>query len=47
MIHIKSIYYGVHESTDYTVSIQIYLDKAIFEEKHFPTPDIRLDANDE
>ena len=29
------------------MSIQIYLDKAIFEEKHFRTPDIRLDANDE
>ena len=46
MLHLRSIYFGAHGSSDYNASFQIYIVKAIFEEKQSLTPNFKFDDTD-
>src|SRR6266496_2417162 len=46
MIHLRSIYFGSHGSSDYKCSLQIIIAKAIFQEKKNITPDFTFDGSD-
>ena len=46
MIHLRSIYFGSHGTSDYNCSIQINIAKAIFHEKQNITPDFNFDDSD-
>ena len=46
MIHIKSLYFGTHGSSDYNCSLQINIAKAIFKGKQNIIPDFILDDTD-
>ena len=39
MIHLRSIYFGSHGTSDYNCSLQLYIVKAIFQEKQDLIPD--------
>jgi len=49
MIHLRSIYYGSHGSTEYNASFQIHIVKAIFEEKpsNIPNFDNEYEEDDD
>src|SRR6266496_6114970 len=46
MIHLRSIYFGAHGSSDYKCSLQIIIAKAIFKEKQNIVPDFTFDGSD-
>jgi len=46
MIHLRSIYFGSHGTSDYNCSLQISIAKAVFEVKENLTPDFNLDDSE-
>src|SRR6266496_4293363 len=46
MIHLRSIYFGSHGTSDYNSSLQISIAKAIFQEKKNITPEFNFDDSD-
>src|SRR6266581_8136785 len=46
MIHLRSIYFGAHGTSDYNCSLQINIAKAIFKEKQNIVPDFTSDGSD-
>jgi len=47
MIHVRSLYFGAHGSTDYNCSLQINLAQAIFKETQSNIPAMSIDSEEE
>src|SRR5882757_4538339 len=47
MIHVRSLYFGAHGSTEYNCSLQINLAQAIFKETQSNIPAMSIDSEEE